>query len=261
MAFTQWILIKIPTPVLCMIFVGGSALLTTATLLLVRRLVPHHRLKQHNDVTGAVFCTVGVLYAVLLAFVVVIVWEDFDKAGTNVEKEASCLVDLYRDSVALSPDFRKELCGLLKDYTEGVINDEWKAMARGEHSLNVTETLNKLWISYSSYVPKGATEQVFFEESVRKLNELGEARRTRLMDANTGVHPILWIVLLAGGLVTMTFISFFGAESLRTQLIMAILLASLVGLILFTIAAMDYPFSGDVAINTHAFKLMLACIR
>ena len=54
MAFTQWILIKIPTVALCLIFVGGSALLTSMTLLMVRRFVPHTRLKQHNDVTGAV---------------------------------------------------------------------------------------------------------------------------------------------------------------------------------------------------------------
>ena len=128
-------------------------------------------------------------------------------------------------------------------------------------SSDLTDTLDRMWVMYSSYIPKDAAQQVFYEESVRKLNDLGEARRNRLMDANTGVHPILWLVLLSGGLVTMTFISFFGAESLRTQLIMAILLAALVGLILFTVSVMDYPFTGDVAINTHAFRPMLLCAK
>ena len=261
MPFMQLILLKIPTPILCLIIVGGSAVLTAGTLLMVRRLVPHHKLKQHNDVTGAVFCTVGVLYAVLLAFVVVVVWQDFDRSRINVGREANCLVDLYRDSVAFPSDFRDHIKALLREYVEGVVNDEWKLMAEGKLSRRVTDTMDKLWLAYSTYVPNTAAQQVFFEESAHKLNELGESRRTRLMDANTGVHPVLWMVLLVGGIVTMTFISFFGAESMNTQLIMALLLAILVGLILFTIAAMDYPFTGAVSISPRIFEPIKACIR
>ena len=261
MPFTQLILLIVPTPVLCLIVVGGSAVLSVATLLIVRRFVPHHRLKQHNDVTGSIFATVGVLYAVLLAFVVIVVWQDFDKSNMNVQKEANCVADLYRDSVAFSPDFKKETRALLKDYTKTLVSEEWKSMERGEPSRRLTETVNKIWILYSSYLPKNATEQTFFEESVRKLNELGESRRIRLADSRTGIHPILWFVLLTGGVVTMTFISFFGAENLTAQVIMALLLAMLVGLILFTIAAMDYPFTGSIAISTDAFKPLMSYIE
>lgn len=261
MPFTQLILLMIPTPILCLIIVGGSATLAVATLLIVRSFVPHHRLKQHNDVTGSIFATVGVLYAVLLAFVVIIVWQDFDKADLNVQKEANCLVDLYRDAGAFPPDFRKEVHNLFKDYTNTVLNEEWKTMQRGESSCAVTEIIRKIWNSYSSYLPKNATEQTFFEESVHKLNELGESRRLRLMDARTGVHPVLWFVLIMGGIVTMTFISFFGAESLKAQIVMALLLAMLVGLILFTIVSMDYPFTGSISISPKAFKPMLSCVE
>jgi hypothetical protein len=254
-------LLKVHSAILFIIFVGGSALLTATTLLMVRRLVPHHRLKQHNDVTGSVFATVGVLYAVLLAFVVIAVWQDFDRARMNVEKEVNCIADIYRMSVAFSPELRKDVCGLLKDYIQDVISEEWKAMASGGYSTRATATMGKLWLAYGSYIPKTKTEEIFLAESVYKLNELGESRRTRIMNANTGVHMVLWVVLLAGGVMTMTFISFFGAESLKTQMVMAVLLASLVGLILFTIAVMDYPFTGSVAISSEAFKPVLSCLR
>jgi hypothetical protein len=59
----------------------------------------------------------------------------------------------------------------------------------------------------------------------------------------------------------MTFISFFGAESLKTQTTMALMLSVLVGIILFTILAMDYPFTGSISITTEAFKPIVACIR
>jgi FtsH-binding integral membrane protein len=261
MPFTQLILLTIPTPVLCLMIIGASTTLSVVTLLIVRSFVPHHRLKQHNDVAGSIFATVGVLYAVLLAFVVIVVWQSFDKSNLNVQKEANCVVDLYRDAEAFSPEFKKEVVDLLKDYIKGVIDEEWKTMERGEPSQRVTETLGNMWHAYSSYLPKNITEQTFFEESVRKLNELGELRRMRLMDSNTGIHPVLWFVLIVGGVVTMIFVSFFGAENLKAQVVMALLLSMLVGLILFTIASMDYPFTGSVSISPEIFKVILSCVK
>ncbi|MDP3790606.1 MAG: DUF4239 domain-containing protein [Candidatus Omnitrophota bacterium] len=261
MPFMQSVLFTIPTPVLCLLIVGGSVAISVGALLVVRSFVPHHRLKQHNDVTGSVFATVGVLYAVLLAFVVIAVWQDFDKAIINVQREANCLVDLYRDAEAFSPDFRSQVRGLLKDYANAVTGEEWKSMERGQPSMRVTEIVKNVWLLYSSYMPKNITEQTFFEESVRKLNELGESRRMRIMSSRSGVHPVLWFVLAVGGIVTMIFISFFGAENLRAQIIMAFLLAMLVGLILFTIAVMDYPFTGGVSVSSEVFKSMAPCVE
>ena len=258
MPFTQFLLLVIPTPVLGLMIVGGSAMLSVSALLVVRAFIPHHRLKMHNDVAGSIFATVGVLYAVLLAFVVVVVWENFDKSSLNVQKEANCLIDLYRDAESFSPEFKQDLRSLFNDYANAVVDDEWKKMQMGESSSNVGAISKKMWLAYTSYLPKNVTEQTFFEESVRKLNELGELRRLRLLDSRTGIHPILWFVLIVGGMVTMTFISFFGSENLKAQIIMALLLATLVGLILFTIAAMDYPFTGSISISSEAFNHTIA---
>ena len=92
MSLEQFILYVIPTPLLFLLVVGCSAALSVGSLLLVRRFVPHHRLKQHNDVTGSVFATVGVLYAVLLGFMVISVWQSFDYASANVEKDRKSVV-------------------------------------------------------------------------------------------------------------------------------------------------------------------------
>ncbi|MCM8760716.1 MAG: hypothetical protein NC938_06090 [Candidatus Omnitrophica bacterium] len=59
-------------------------------LVFVRKKVPHQKLKTHNDIAGAIFSTLGVTYAVLLAFVVV-VWQSFDQAKKDVEKRGQLL--------------------------------------------------------------------------------------------------------------------------------------------------------------------------
>ena len=245
-----------PIPVLGIMIVSVFIIISVGGLLLVRQFVPHHRLKVHNDVAGAIFGTLGMAYTVLLAFVVVIAWQGFDRSNLNVETEANCIVDLYRDSAAFSKTFKDEVRPLIKGYTDIVIGEEWKMLARGEQSINAHELLKKIWMAYSSYEPKTENEKIFLAESVRKLNEAGELRRMRLMDSRTGIHPIIWFVLIVGGVTTIIFTFFFGSENLKAQIMMASMLALIIALILFTVLLLDFPFTGGLNISSSAFKQM-----
>ena len=52
-------------------------------------------LMRHNDVAGYLFSAVGVLYAVVLGFVVVVVWQKYGTTVDNVEAEANATGDPY----------------------------------------------------------------------------------------------------------------------------------------------------------------------
>jgi hypothetical protein len=54
-------------------------------LALVQRLVPTEVRQKHNDVAGFIYAVLGVVYAVLLALVVIAVWEEFDAAKDTAE--------------------------------------------------------------------------------------------------------------------------------------------------------------------------------
>lgn len=261
MPLNQLLLVKFSSPFLAFIVVSVSVILSVGGILLMRRLIPHHKLKAHNDVSGPIFATLGVLYAVLLAFVVIVVWQGFDKSQVNVQNEANYVSDLYRDSQTLSPEFGNQARVLLSEYIDTVTGEEWKAMATGKASPRVVKILDRIWALYGSYTPKTAAENAFFDESVRKLNLLSEMRRMRLIDASIGVHPVLWFVLIFGGVATVLFICFFGAENAKVQSVMAILLAMLISLILFTILVLDYPFSGDISISPDAFSHIIEKTR
>jgi predicted histidine transporter YuiF (NhaC family) len=56
----------------------------------------------------------------------------------------------------------------------------------------------------------------------------------------------LWLVLLAGALITLGYPSFFGTSNLVAQILMTASLAALVALTAFVALALDYPFTGDV---------------
>lgn len=257
MSFSQVVLLRVPTPLLGLIMIGFTLALAIAGLLVVRRLIPQHRLKLHHDVAGPIFGTVGVIYAVLLAFVFVVVWEDFEKAAMNVEKEANYLLDIYRDAEAFAPNIKAEVRFLAKEYARLASTEEWESIATGRTSPNLTAVLDKLWVLYAGYSPRLESEKAFYAESLRNLNTLGELRSTRLVDSKTGVHPLLWFVLISGGLITVAFSFFFGAEDLKSQIVMTALLTLLISLIIFTILLFDFPFTGGVRISAKAFQQLL----
>ena len=254
MPITQMLLFYIPTPLLGLLIVGICVAFALGGLAIVRRFVPHHKLKLHNDVAGAIFNTLGVAYTVLLAFVVVMAWQNFDRSSLNVEKEANCIVDLYRSSDAFQKPFSDDTRALIVEYGKSIVTKEWKLLAQGASSADTEAALVKLWKHYISYEPRTENEKIFFAESVRKLVEAGELRRLRLLDSSTGIDPVIWFVLILGGLATIIFTLFFGTENYRAQMIMSAILAILIGMILLTVLLLDYPFTGGIQIRSGAFR-------
>ena len=55
----------------------------------------------------------------------------------------------------------------------------------------------------------------------------------------------------------MSFTYLFGLENTWAHRPMVVTLAAVIGLVLFTIGAMDYPFSGGARISNEAFNLVL----
>ena len=113
-------------------WVGGGIVLALIGLWIARRLVSHHILKAHNDVAGFVYATIAITYAVLLGFVTVAVWEQFNEAKVNADVEANAVADLLRLSSFLPESDREAVTPLLLAYVRSVIDTEWDAMSRGE---------------------------------------------------------------------------------------------------------------------------------
>src|SRR3712207_6140503 len=71
-----------------------SCLAALVGLELVQRLVPSEKRQQNNDVAGFLYAVVGVVYAVLLALLVIAVWEQYERARATVESEASAVGEI-----------------------------------------------------------------------------------------------------------------------------------------------------------------------
>jgi len=71
---------------------------------LMRRRIGLERLTSNNEIAGFKFAAAGVIYAVLLAFAVFVVWEKFNDAETAVVQEAGASATIYRLTTGPDPE-------------------------------------------------------------------------------------------------------------------------------------------------------------
>ena len=92
------------------------------------------------------------------------------------------------------------------------------------------------------------------------MNDACELRRLRLLEAHLAIHPVLYFVLIVGGLITIAFPLFFGTKNFVPHIIMTALLAAMIGIALSTIIILDFPYTGDISVKADTFKTVLATL-
>jgi hypothetical protein len=223
--------------------------------LVVRRFVPNSLLAKHNDVTGFVLAIVGVIYAVLLAFVVIIAWEAFDQASSGARTEVAAASDLYRFSGTFRDPQRSALRAEILQYSRLMEDDEWPAMQSGEQSAAAQASADRISDLTVAMIDADPHQRVAVDNVVTgSLREFLDARRTRLDENSEGIPDSLWVGLVLGATITIAFTYLFGAEEFRLQLVVTALLATIVALMFSMIVALDYPYRGSTAISPEMWS-------
>jgi hypothetical protein len=223
-------------------------------LLLVQRLVPPERREEHNDVAGFIYAVLGVAYAVVLAFMLIAVWQDYNTAQTNVESEANELAGVYFLASQLPESERTHVQDLARMYARVVVEQEWPMMEQGQTSPRADSLLRQLRFELLEFDPHTRGEQVLYERGLTDLHNAVDARSSRLLQVREGIPNLLWVVLVVGGVITVSFTYLFGLKSNVAHALMVAALTLLICAILFTIGEFDYPFSGVVEIRPEAFR-------
>jgi hypothetical protein len=226
-------------------------------LVLVQRLVPPDRREEQNDVAGFIFAVLGVAYAVLLAFVVIAVWQNYETAKTNVDTEANELAGVYFLASRLPEPQRTHVQDLARTYARVVVEQEWPIMERGQTSERADSLVHQLRLELLEFNPRTEGEQVLYERGLTQLHDAVDARRSRLLEVREGIPNLLWVVLVVGGVITVSFTYLFGLKSNVAHALMVAALTLLICGVLFTIGEFNNPFSGIVEIQPDAFREVL----
>jgi hypothetical protein len=224
---------------------------------LIRRRVALERLTVNNEIAGFKFATVGVLYAVLVAFAIIMVWERFADAESAVAQEAGAATALYRLASGTDPD-AVEMRRTLDNYLALAIERDWPQMALEGKSSDVTRALDGVYATAVRLAQSGSRPTAVLLAMFNQLDALTQARRSRLHLAIGIVPPMLWVVLTLGGVLTVGFTFFFGTKNLRAQIMMTGILSILVFMSLFVIVSINHPFTGPVHVDSEPLRAVLA---
>jgi hypothetical protein len=219
---------------------------------IVRRYVSLNRLRTNNEVAGFKFAAVGVIYAVLLAFAILVVWERFNQADSDVANEASAAATVFRLTQGLDAEHGAAVRKATTDYLKQAVAKDWPAMDRESSSHDVTVALSAIYDAVLKFHTFNTFEALVVAEILRDVDRISEMRRQRLVAASGVVPGIIWTVLFTGAFVTVGFTFFFGTANLRAQAVMSGALSILIFLGLLTIVAIDHPFAGTVKVGPEA---------
>jgi ABC-type branched-subunit amino acid transport system permease subunit len=130
-------------------------------------------------------------------------------------------------------------------------------MQYGQSSPDAWALMEQLRQSVQNVEPSTPAEQVLYDHGIARAHELSDARRLRLLEANTHVPTILWVILLGGGVLTVGFTYLFGLTNTRVHTLMVVTLTAVITSILFTIYTLEHRFSGDAQLTPEVFELDL----
>jgi hypothetical protein len=235
------------------IVVGGMSLLAVAGLIVYRRFIPQNDEVSHNDVAGPIISSVGTILAVVLSFMLVSVWQEYDQAASTVASEVSAIADLYHSAAYIPEPYRDRIRGNLRVYVNAVVNDEWPAMRDGGSSDVARRTSGEVLGIIASWEPKTQSGQSLQQAAITWVGTYVDGRRNRLFDNQEGIPIIMWAGMVFLCFVTVTFCYIFRIRSQLMHALMTVALAAVIGAIFVLIAEFDYPFRGSGQLSPQLF--------
>jgi len=254
-------LLNLPPPVSFFIVSAITSSLALFGLHLVRKKYSADVLKENHEVAAIIFNAFGLFYGVMVAFVVFVTWNGYDDATKNLQLEASEALDIFHSAESFPDPAKKIIQRALQHYLAAVYNDELQRMAEGEISLNAHGAHANLRTLFSQMDATSIPNRELYAESLRCLNNLAQYRRLRIFAGNDTIPPVIWLVLLVGGLFAVSYTFFFGMKSIKAQYLLTTTLTVMISSILFLIYVLDHPFTGTSKVSLEPLRQAMATMH
>jgi hypothetical protein len=243
------------------IWVLGSALIAVGIAYLLHRRNPAENRSSNNDSASNVFTIVGGLQAVLIAFVLISLFDNVSTVSTESSTEANGIVAVYWDADSLPAPAKTKIQQLCVDYANTVINTEWSQLANGATSVTGPgwQQLQSLHSAITDAAVSNDDDWRLNEktDAANQLWQVFQARQSRLSAAGGGVSLVVWLAMVVGSLLTLALAYLFGGAKLVPHMVMVGVLAGTIAMLLFAVSQMQDPFTGGAAVGPDAFTSAL----
>ncbi|GAB3503422.1 DUF4239 domain-containing protein [Amycolatopsis cihanbeyliensis] len=243
----------------------GAAVVGGGTAYLVRRFGHDEGRLDNNDAAGQVFTIISGLHAVLVAFVLISLFDAVHAARDGLRHEADSVIAAVWAADSLPSSASEQVRAISASYLETVIQREWPQIRAGDEVTGpgwtqlqqLHRTINKAPIQTDDeYYATQKTEAV---RQVLATYQAREERITRLVHGDVGT--VVWFALVLGGVIATLLPNLFGGTKMMTHVVIVSTLAGTIALLLFAIHQLQNPFGGAARVEPEAFESALERLR
>lgn len=225
---------------------------------LVRRYGLDEGRMDNNDAAGQAFTIVGGLHAVVVAFVLISLFDAASSAREGSYQETQALVGVAWAAQSLPEPAKSDVPALARDYADTVVRVEWPRLRDGgvvpdqgwRRLDQIRQALDNTEVPGDDDWLTG--EKTEAADQLMNIYERRQARLNAVRDNNVGL--VVWFVLIVGSLIFVLLPNLFGGTKQITHIIIVSTLAATTTLLLFAIYQLQNPFAGGAKVGPDAFS-------
>jgi uncharacterized protein YbaA (DUF1428 family) len=230
-----------------------TAIASTVAANYVRYILGIDIRRQHHEVGNPIYLQIGVVFAVLLAFVFNEVWGQYNAAAQAINGECGALHGAAILAHDL-PDGRGQgVEQAILNYSNVVINVEWATLERREASPEAVSAFQAIVEAAGRLNITGPADTNIQGQILSLLAQAHGFRESRVFQANQGLPVVIWLVLSFYALVLVVFVLFAGVETRIGHLLFTAVFTASVVLVLILVRMLDYPFEGALRLSNSDF--------
>lgn len=230
-----------------------AAIASAIAALFVRGALDLDVRRRYHEVGNPIYLQIGVVFAILLAFVFNEVWGEYNMAAQAINGECGALHGAAMLAHELPDEQGRSVERAILNYANTVINVEWAALEHREASPEAVRAFVAMVDAAGRLNIARPADSTIQSQILSLLSQAHAYRETRIFQANQGLPIIIWLVMSFYAFVLVMFVLFAGVESRIGHLIFTSVFTSSVVLLLILVRMLDYPFEGALALNNSDF--------
>jgi hypothetical protein len=224
--------------------------------------------KSRGDVTSEQFTNivmvVGFIFGFLVTTLQVFGSNHYSDARTQAQSEPTTLAAMFDDLGAFPPDVSATARHDLICYMRSVVEQDWKAQEQGrtQEAPDTVVRGDRLRSLRYTLPQDSPAEQAAYQQVSQALADAGTVRQKLLFDAQPQVPTVLWVLVFVTSIVLVFLLV--GDNQSKRPIVRRTVLAAVAILMtaeIFSLAAIDYPFSPVARVESNAMTQALALLE
>jgi len=250
---------EISPGIICLLFVMAVIGAAQLGLYIFNRLQDRSKPFRNNEVAGIMFGAVGLIYSLILTFVIVAVWGNYEDLTKNIQAEADKMNNIITHTSTMPDSIRLPIYQALYNYCQQVKDKEWRMENDDENYQSAA--IPRLRLMLLTQQPKNELQRNVFSVIDEDLSKITELRRNRLNYNHSQIPRLVWFILQWGSIMLVVFSYFFYVISPFHKRIYLSFFAGCLAMCLFLVWSLDHPYSSRTQLSKAPYTAIQVLLK